>query len=139
MSNTQPQAASIVAVLVAGDEKIAALPQVFGVRYMMQAELLAHRWMRKLCEDYTGGDWDYYRTSNGGFFMAPKSAGKFTLAWAMEEAELSAQAAGIAVSLLAWAQLCNQTELDAHIELYHALRDFTRHHPDGSRILQLID
>jgi len=138
MIQTNPPDA-IVATIVAPDRKLDTLPKVFGVRHMMRAESLANAWMRRLCETYSGSDWDYYTTSNDGFFMVPQVGEKLRLSWAMTEGELSAEAAGIAACMYAWQQLCNETEIDAHIELYYALRDFAKEHAESSLIMGLTD
>ncbi|MDN7880083.1 antirestriction protein [Burkholderia aenigmatica] len=135
MNNQSPITASIVP----DDDRLDILLRTFGVQHVQRAEGLVFSWMRRLCQDYNGGYWDYWKTTNGGFFMAPSAAGAVTLSSNMEDVELSSQAGGIVASLFAWGQLCNTTELDEHIELYHAVREFAREHAEGQRILALID
>jgi hypothetical protein len=137
--NQKSPSSQVVAVLVADDKRIDMLPSVFGTAHMMRAETLVNHWLRRLAESYTGGDWAYYTTTNDAFYMAPLGASTYELGLRGASSELSADAAGIAASLFAWGQLCNETELDDHILVYYALRDFAKEHAEGELILSLID
>ena len=131
----QPVTASLV------DEKsrLFFLPSYFGQRLMLRGEALVYNWMKSLSEDYNGGDWNYYKLSNGGFYMAPASAKPYRIACDGFEGEFSADAAGIVATLYALGQLANATEDDHLIEQYHLLRDYVGEHPEGILIYRAID
>jgi hypothetical protein len=130
---------SIVTTLVADGDRLSTLPKVFGVSDMLRAEALVYGWMRRLCKEYNGGHWDFYLASNNAFFMAPSNAGKLRLSWQHVEGLFSPEAAGIAVCMFAWNQLCNATGRDQHIELYYALRELAIEHAESGLIMQLTD
>ncbi|ENF6041068.1 antirestriction protein [Citrobacter amalonaticus] len=102
-------------------------------------------WMDRLCENYSGGIWNFYTLSNGGVFMAPEPDGdtgdKWTLFNAMNgnRAEMSAEAAGIVTCLMAFSHHACRIECDAMNEHYYRLRDFTLNHPECRAIMHLID
>lgn len=55
------------------------------------------------------------------------------------DAEMSGEAAGIAVCLMAYSHHACRTECDAMTEHYYRLRDYTLNHPECSAIMHLID
>lgn len=100
-------------------------------------------WMDHLCENYSGGIWSFYTLSNGGAFMAPDadSDDKWPLFNGMNGngAEMSAEAAGIAVCLMEYSHHACRTECDAMTAHYYRLRDYALQHPESSAILRIID
>lgn len=90
------------------DEKRAAFwPQHFGsIPLWITLEPRIFAWMDRFCADYSGGIWNFYSLSNGGAFMAPDadSDEKWSLFNSMNGngGELSAEASGIAVCLMAY-------------------------------------
>jgi hypothetical protein len=98
--------------------------------------------MDRLCADYSGGVWSFYTLSNSGAFMAPEPDGeKWTLFNPMNgnDAEMSGEAAGIAVCLMAYSHHACCTECDAMTGHYYRLRDYALNHPECSAIMHLID
>lgn len=99
--------------------------------------------MERFCEDYSGGIWHFHTLSNGGAFMAPETENdeKWTLSNNMNGngAEMSAEAAGIAVCLIEYSHHACRTECDAMTEHYYRLRDYALQHPESHAILAIID
>jgi hypothetical protein len=89
--------------------------------------------MDRFCDEYSGGIWSFYTLSNGGAFMAPDadSDDKWHLFNSMNGngAEMSAEAAGIAVCLIEYSHHACRTECDAMTEHYYRLRDYALQHP----------
>ncbi|MCK7359386.1 antirestriction protein [Enterobacter roggenkampii] len=117
-------------------------PKHFGkIPQWMLLEPRAFAWMDRLCEAYNGGYWNYYTLSNGGAFIAPDSEDN----WAMFNklngncAEMSSEAAGIAVCLLNWSHHACRTGSPAMSEHYYRLREFALSHPESSVIIHIID
>ena len=54
-------------------------------------------------------------------------------------AEMSAEAAGIAVCLIAYSHNACRTECDAITTHYYRLRDYALQHPEAHAILRIID
>lgn len=104
-------------------------------------EALAYSLMDHYCEAYRRGYWHFYALSNGGMFMAPDSAKPFCLVNEVNycDAVLSAEAAGIGVTLCALNVLCFGGRNDRIVELYYALSDFAVEHPERRAIFAFID
>jgi hypothetical protein len=135
----------VTACLVADDHRLTFLPSYFGPRLMMRGEALVYGWLRRLSEDYSGGFWHYYELTNGGFYMAPKLAGRLRLEVDGNgySGEVSADAAGIVATLFALGQLAAEIqgtdEADALIDRYHFLREFVDGHAEAGSIFRAID
>ncbi|MEX3547638.1 MAG: antirestriction protein, partial [Burkholderia sp.] len=82
---------------------------------------------------------------NGGFYMAPKLAGRLRLEVDGNGycGEVSANAAGIVATLFALGQLTAEIqgtdEADALIDRYHFLREFVDGHAEAGAIFRAID
>lgn len=96
-----------------------------------------------LSDQYSGGFWDFYRLSNGGFYMAPSSPERLKVVCENGyEGELSADAFGITACLYAYSLL----SFSANAELgevcarnYHRLRQYMLEHTEVNAILSAID
>lgn len=155
-SNTQPlftptKAApvpaqnQIAATQVTDENRIRFWPQHFGrIPQWILLEPTVFTWMDRFCADYHGGIWQLYTLSNGGAFMAPDADGGEDL-WTLfndmngNGAEMSAEAAGIAVCLIAYSHHACRTQCDAMTEHYYRLRDYALLHPDCHAIMRIID
>lgn len=121
-------------------------PQYFGsIPQWLLLEPQAFAWLDRLCDDYNGGFWDFYTLSNGGAFMAPDSNEDSEETWSLfnpmngNEAEVSAEAAGIIVCLLTYSHHACRTENSAMIDHYYRLREYALAHPESGQILSIID
>lgn len=101
--------------------------------------------MDRLCEDYHGGIWRFYTLSNGGVFMAPETDDDSSEKWQLfntmngNGAQMSAEAAGIAVCLITYSHHACRTECDAMTGHYYHLRDYAINHAECKAIMHLID
>ncbi len=122
------------------DERLQILPRHFG-RHMLTVEYAVYAFMRKLADQYTGGYWNYFELSNGGFYMAPAHETPFSICVEGNgfEGTMSAEAAGITACLFALSHLSFQIEHESIAEHYHQLRDFALDHAEASLILAAID
>ena len=100
-------------------------------------------WMERFCATYSGGIWSFCTLSNGGAFMAPESDSddKWHLFNCLNgnNAQMSAEAAGIAVCLIEYSHHACRTECDAMTEHYYLLRNYALQHPEAHAILRIID
>ena len=56
--------------LVAEEDRLEYLPRFSNnILLMIQIEQAVYRMMDSLCDEYSGGYWDYYNMSNDGFLM----------------------------------------------------------------------
>ena len=139
---------TITATQVPEHQRLNFLPRVFGPRLALLGESAVFDWMGHLCPDYSGGYWQFFDLSNGGFFMAldegscPTSESTPLLRISVEgngyTGTLSAEAAGVLVTLFA----LNHLLFAGHhglIDAYDALTDFARQHPEVRAITRALD
>lgn len=139
-------ARDIACTLVPDELRVAFWPQHFGgIPQWIILEPTVFAWMDRLCADYHGGIWQFYTLSNGGVFMAPEAHEDADEKWSMfncmngNGGELSSEAAGIAVCLMAYSHHACRTECDAMTEHYYSLRDYALRHAEGNAIMRIID
>lgn len=110
---------------------------------MMVTEAAIFNIMGELCPDYSGAYWEFYELNNGGFFMAPKASPehKFNIQCDGNgyDGFMSAEAAGITVTLFALSRLSFRYQEDTFVNHFHWLRDYVSNHPEGSEIFAAID
>jgi Antirestriction protein len=93
----------------------------------------------RLAEDYTGGYWEFYQLSNGGFYMTPADDRHFHVTGENHfEGDLSADALGITACLYAYSNLpFSGPDAFAYIcsDQYYWLREYMMDHPEAMAIL----
>ena len=126
------------------EQRISFWPQHFGsIPQWIILEPTIFAWMDRFCTDYSGGIWNFYTLSNGGAFMAPEVENDEL--WSLfntmngNGGDMSAEAAGIAVCLMAFSHHACRTECDAMTEHYYRLRDYALNHAECNAIMHIID
>lgn len=114
---------------------------IFGIHFPFRIEPFIFDMACNLSRAYTGGFWNMYQLSNGGFYMAPDSDTPFRVTCMNGyEGALSADAFGLTVCLYAYSNLSFSEELaDVCAEQYHLLRDYMFEHLEVKKILAAID
>ena len=115
---------------------------LFGVAFPLRVEPAIFDIAARLSADYTGGLWDFYALSNGGFYMAPQTDDPFDVrAENGFEGRLSACAFGMTVCLYAYSHLSFEGGPFAETcaEQYHLLREHMLDHREAQAILAAID
>lgn len=131
--------AFITAAKVPENRRLSITPRYLKHKFIV-AEHTVYSMLRSMTKGYDGGYWHYFELSNNGFYMAPSDNRKMTLHTINGfEGEVSADAAGIITCLYVWNRLACDTEDDHFIELYHALLDYARQHPEATQIRRAID
>ena len=140
MSTNDIQEVVITCSVVASRQRMTFLPRMFPGCFA-HGEHAVYGFMSSFCKEYNGGDWEFYTLSNGGFFMAllGDQPMRLQIDTNMCDQQMSAQAAGIVVSLFALGLMAERTQSDRVINHYHLLRDFVECHPEASKIYQAID
>lgn len=131
----------ITAVAVPERERMDFLPSLFATQ-CVAVEHAIYRMMDRLSVDYKGGDWEFYRLSNGGFYMAPRVDAPFRIFVEGNgfDDEMGADAAGIVATLMTLSHLSFDPRAHDNIaECFHALRSFMDGHPEASSIYSAID
>lgn len=136
----------LTATLIPDEQRPAFWPQHFGhIPQWIVLEPRIFSWMDRFCADYSGGIWQFYTLNNGGAFMSPEPDEDCDDAWTLfnamngNGAEMSAEAAGIVVCLMAYSHHACRTECEAMTEHYYRLRDYALSHPECQAIMRIID
>lgn len=133
---------NIQSVLVGDEQRLDFLPEFFGANLMLVGESYVYNFMGWLSTaDYKGGYWNFYKLTNGGFYLAPHMSKKLRLSWAGNgyEGVVSADAAGVIATLFALGLLAERYSDERLVDLYHHLRDYVAFHPESSEIYAAID
>ena len=143
ISANEPQF-DLTATPVPDEQRLDFWPLHFGaIPHWITLEHRIFAWMDRFCDEYSGGIWTFYTLSNGGAFMAPDADGddKWHLFNGMNGngAEMSPEAAGIAICLIEYSHHACRTECDAMTEHYYRLREYALRHPEAHAILRIID
>lgn len=126
--------------MIPDNERLAFLPKYAG-KWMLSVENGVYTALSRFCEGYTGGYWNFYELSNGGFYMAPDLDGILPLFIDSNgyEGDVSADAAGIISTLFALNYVCNLSSDEKLIDRYYWLRDFAGEHAEADEIFTAID
>ncbi len=130
------------ATLVAPERREGFLPKLFGLPLMIVGEHTVYSLMERLSPaEYGGGSWDFYERSGAPLFMAPTSKPRFRIEpdITMFSGEVSAEAAGIIVTLFAFSHLSFRHGSDQLADGYERLYRYAAGHAECSAILQAID
>ena len=127
---------------LADDQRVAYTAALFGLDFPLRIEPTIFAMAGHLSADYTGGLWEFYALSNGGFYMAPKTDEPFMVRCENGFAgQLSSEAFGIAVCLYAYSEL-SFTESAVAVtcaEQYHLVREHALDHREAGVIMAAID
>jgi len=133
---------TITATLVPDHLRTNVTADLFGVYFPLQLEPAIFSFASQLSEDYSGGYWHFYTLSNGGFFLAPDSNGRFQVSSPNgHECFMSADALGLTCCLYAYSHLSfGQSDFaETCAEHYHRLREFAFAHAEAADIFRAID
>lgn len=142
-SDIQPPQARITAHRVPEAGRVAAAAAAFGSGFSRKIEPVIFLFAETLSRDYSGGYWDFFTLSNGGFFMAPSADKTFHVAADnFFRGELSSEAFGIVCCLYAFSNTsfdpASNTSRRA-ADQFHLLRAFALDHPEACAIFSAID
>ena len=135
-------AMQIAKTRIPGDQRYDHVDRIFGIHFPLRLEPVIFTFADRLSKDYTGGYWNFYALSNGGFFMAPESDALFTVyADNGFQVKMSAEAFGITACLYAYSNLSfGDGELaEECAKQFHLLREYMLDHPEVGAILAAID
>ena len=134
---------TITRKLVPINQRINHSANIFGVHFPIRFEPAAYRIAGMIAPEYSGGYWDFYALSNGGFYMAPDSDQSFQVICENGfEGKLSGDALGITVCLYAYSHLSfsdNQELAEICANQYHWLREYMFEHNEARGILGAVD
>lgn len=134
----------ITRTLIATPDRVPTTAKLFGYEFSQRIEPFVYTVAREMAPAYNGGYWEFFRLSNGGFYMAPDIEGNFQASCATNffRGELSADALGISCCLTAYSNLSfGQPEYFARTcaEQFYLLRDYAGYHQEAAAIYAAID
>jgi hypothetical protein len=143
MQSNAAEEQTVTAEVVPAKKRIDTLPSFFPQCYL-EFELMAFDVARTISETYerSSGYWEFYRLSNGGFFMAPKCDDKFQVVIPFGngfQGSLSAEAFGVAVTLYAYCFLAEKFPEANLADHYSRLHEYMLDHKEASLLWQAID
>lgn len=134
---------TIERILLTHAERIQYPAQLFGAYFPFHVEPVIYHMASYISDQYNGGRWDFFKLSNGGFFMHPDSATPFHVVTDNYfQGTLSPEAFGITACLYAFSHLSfsDDPALAALCgEQFHLLREYALGHPESAAILVAID
>jgi len=128
--------------LVPEDQRLAITEKLFGVHFPLQLEPVIYAITGRMADKYTGGYWDFYTLSSGGFYMKPSGDQLYHVTCDnCFEGDLAADALGITSCLYAYSHLSFTGGGIAreYANHYHRLRAFMAEHPEVRAILVATD
>ncbi|PHV19212.1 antirestriction protein [Janthinobacterium sp. BJB446] len=130
----------ITAVLVTDvDERMECLPNVAGMRCLL-LEFTIYSMLGRMSQDYEGGYWDFYKLSNGGFYMSPQTDNTFRMRCEnMFEGEVNAQTAGLIACAMAYSHLSFAEDADCFGEAYMLLWQYLAQQSNAAIIFAALD
>jgi Antirestriction protein len=132
--------ATLTATRVPETKRAYTLPRHLG-RQLLMGEALVYQSLQSICEAYSGGFWDFFELSNGGFYMAPRMEEPLRIQCEGNgfDGGMSCDAAGIVACMMAFNALAWQTR-EAHFgELFYQLSAFAAQHTEAASIFAAID
>ncbi|UFH67321.1 antirestriction protein [Morganella morganii] len=134
---------AIAITLVPDEQRLDFWFNHFGaVKGWATFEIVTFTTMGQFCEAYNGGYWEYCTLSNGGAFIYPDISEDPLTLFNMHngnEAQVSCEAAGIAVCLILYSIWSFQTKSEVMCDRFYQLRDYASQHPESAAIFHLID
>lgn len=127
---------------IATNQRVSHTARLFGLNFPMRLEPFIYAMAEEMGHEYRGGYWQFYKLSNGGFYMAPDSDTQFKVSCENGfEGSMSGDALGITSCLYAYSHLSFGDGAFAEncAQQYHWLREFALDHAEVASIMQAID
>lgn len=131
----------ITATLFPDHERLSFTPQLFGPSLMMQGESLVFRVHNHMTGRSHNGYWNFYKLSNGAFYMAPEKDELLHITWPSNGFDdvLTSDASGVVATMFALNYLLHEFG-NKHLEtMFWKLEDFARSHSERQKIFRAID
>ena len=139
---TQTSINLVTRELVPEDHRMSTVEKLFGIHFPLKLEPTIYGITERMSKDYSGGYWQFFTLSNGGFYMSPSRDDVFHVSCDnMFEGDLSGDALGIVACLYAYSHLSFSDGRFGRVSAchYHRLRDYMFEHPEVREILSATD
>jgi hypothetical protein len=139
---TQTSLSLVTKELVPEDQRMDVAERLFGIHFPLQLEPVVYGITEKMSKDYSGGYWNFYTLSNGGFYMAPSGDDVFHVTCDNQfEGDLRSDGIGVTACLYAYSHLSftdGRFGRVCAVHYYH-LRGYMMDHPEVRAILEATD
>ena len=139
---TQTSLNLVTRELVPENQRMTVTEKLFGIHFPLQMEPVIYGITDRMATEYSGGYWEFYTLSNGGFYISPTGDEVFHVTCDnMFEGDLSADALGIVATLYAYSHLSFSNGRFARVSAchYHRLREYMFEHAEVKAILGATD
>lgn len=130
-------------ILVETTERSSLTEKLFGIDFPLKLEPYIFHLTSSLAMNYSGGYWNFYKLSNGGFYMAPDEDKLYQVSCPnYYRGDLSGDALGIVSTLCAYSQLSFSDDVPLAkncAKHLHLLRDYAGEHSEACAIFGAID
>ncbi|WP_049722415.1 antirestriction protein [Gilvimarinus polysaccharolyticus] len=141
-STAENQEQPIMAKMASSNaERARIMPDLFP-QCFIEVETTTFSVADRISKNYNGGYWEFYRLTNGGFFMAPSVTDRMQVSIPFGNdfsGEMSAEAFGITVTLFTYCFLAEKFPNSSLADHYSKLYEFMTEHAEASTIWQAID
>lgn len=129
------------AAVIPDNRRADFLPQLFGRQLLLTAEFTVYRFIAWLSPDYRGDYWDFCEYDGRPLYLRPTAIPRYKIICETNgyEGEVSADAAGIIVTLFAFSHLSFAYRSDVLSEGYARLYSYAVDHREAAEILRAID
>ncbi len=129
----------ITAIEVPAGERLSFLIRRFD-KHHATVELFLRSFAVELCPDFKGAQWRFFETSTGTVFMVP--SGYDSLHVCIDEsrfdARVSAEVAGLILSLYMLARLCDVSRSQEHMRMLVRLRNYALTNAQATTIFRIL-
>lgn len=132
---------TILATLVPTRERSGCFPGFFG-KHFIETENTVYAFAENLVVGYRGEFWEFFKLTNGGFFIAPRKALLYEVLVPFGDGyrgEMSARAVGVVVCIFAYSFLAEKTGEEVFLDQYDRLREYANFHPECAKIFAAIN
>jgi len=139
---TQTSLNLVTRELVPENQRMAVTERLFGIHFPLHLEPVIYGITDRMATEYSGGYWEMYTLSNGGFYMAPSDDRTYRVSCDNHyEGDLSADALGITACLYAYSHLSFSNGRFARVCAchFHMLRSYMLEHESARKIIQATD
>lgn len=134
--NPQPAIEKITATLLYSDEQVNFSSLLFGSSLMDLGESFVYRKHEHLTGYHDSGDWHFYKLSNGGFYLAPKTDEHLNITFFDDDFVdvMTSDATGVVATMFVLDHLFDAFG-DMHLFTMNGkLKDFALGHPEYLKI-----
>lgn len=130
----------ITATEVPAGERFSFLIRRFD-KHHSTVDLFLRSFAVQLCPDFKGAQWRFFETSTGTVFMVPGSYDSLHVCIDTNgfDARVSAEVAGLIVSLFVLTRLCAVSRSPAHMRMLVLLRNYALTLPQAATVFRAID